>query len=330
MIVNYYELRGEKAYVYENPPRIEIAHPHSEPPLETIIGIDPSTSNTGFNIGRADMDYPIIGVEFQRSKNENHFEFVTSMMDYILYCIIGNNNLNVTYIFSEDKYEGIKKYERNTQELLSMVKVAVNSLPSRIKDNGQKERPRLHLMKPSEWRKIYLGALNTNAKRQQMKQLITQFTVEKYGFHPNCVFYEDLMESIGVGSAGFRKFIEPNLATSMYALTDFNNIDWAHHIVCEKIITPNPTEALKQLPMKDRLVKDRIDKYGIKAFDYGRGYSLEQNIRGLTSKSNAVFVTTLDAWDMESLPIYYELGVTPNSDRDKVLIIGYRKIEKIF
>lgn len=327
MIVNYYELRGEKAYVYENPPRIEIAHPHTEPSLEVIIGIDPSTSSTGFTIGRTDMDYPIIGVEFKRDKDEDHFIFINRMMDYIIYCILGVNNLNVTHIFSEDKYEFSKKYKRNTMELLSAVKVAINSLPSRIKDNGQFTRPKLYLMKPSEWRKTYLGTLNTNAKRDAMKRIVTEYTVNKYQFHRNVIFYEDFNEAVGIYSAGFRKHIEPNLSTSAYAMADFNNIDWAHHVTYLKLITSNPHESLKKLPVMDRDIKSRIDKYGIKGFDYQRGHSLEKNMRGLTSKSNAVFVTILESWDLEAIPIYYELRQTPN-DNDKLLLVAYRKIEK--
>ena len=331
MKANYYEMRGERAYIYENLPKIEIGHPFTEPKLDVAIGIDPSTSSTGFTLGRVDMDYPIIGMEFKRDKaaKEPHSVFINSMIDYIIYCIIGCNNLNVTHIFSEDKFEYSKKYSRNTQELLSAVKVAVNSLPSRIKGNGQEKTPKLILMKPSEWRKVYLGEHNTNAVRDKIKDIVCNFTINKYGFNPNCVFYEDCLESVGLYSAGFRKYIEPTLANSKTALVDFSNIDWSHVVEMNKIITSTPEETLKTL-LSNNVIKTRADKYGLKGFTYERGYGLEQNIRGLTSKSNAVFLTVLEGWDMEAVPVYYEMRQTPNTNKDKLLILAYRKHEKVF
>lgn len=331
MNVEFCELwNKEGAFVHYNLPKIVISHSENEPPLPVAIGIDPSTTSTGFTIGRTDMDYPMVGMQFKRGKDDTPFEFISDMMNYILYSIIGNNNLDVKFIFSEDKYEGSRKYNRHTQEMLSTVKIAVNSLPSRIKDNGQQSSPKLSLMKPSEWRKIYLGDLNTNSKRMDIKTLDCNFTINKYGLHPNFIFYEDMLESMAIYSSGFKKFIEPNLKNSNTALVDMNSIDWGHNYTCHRIITVMNENTIKEIASQDLVMQNRISKYGLKSFKYERGFSLEKNIRGLTSKSNAVFMTILDTWDLEAIAVYYELKRIPKNNQEKLLIMAYRDKEKVF
>ena len=331
MRAEYYTIWGEKVMLYTDLEEIPIEHDPNQPPLEVAIGIDPSTSTTGFTMGRVDMDFPFLGMQFVREPDETHFSYVVDMIDYIIYNVIGYNNVTVTHIFTEDKYEGGQKYNRHTIELLSMVKTGVTSLPSRIKQEcmAQLKTPTLVMMKPSEWRKIYLKEYNTNAKRNVMKKIVGNFTLSKYNLNYNNIFQEDLIESIGIYSAGFQKYVEPTLANSRVGKVDFSNMDWRHKIVVHKIINRLDDALVRDMISNDPVMSERAKKYGLKAFEYERGNSLEKNIRGLTSYSNAIFLTILDTWDLESIPVYYELRKTPLRGQ-KLIILGYREIEKSF
>ena len=338
MRAHYYTLWGEKVNIYNNLPKITIEHPKDEPPLEVAIGIDPSSSTTGFTVGRTDMDYPFLGMEFIRDKDEAHFQFLSKMLDYIIYDVISCNNIKVTHIFTEDKFSkpgekryGGYSYNRHTDEVLSMVKVGIKSLPNRIRSEcyGYEFTPQITFMPPSVWRKTYLGDLNTSAKRAVMKDIVSSFTVSKYGFNYNCIHLEDLMEAIGIYSAGFQKFIEPNLDNGTVGKVDFNGMDWIHHVEIHKYIRYLNEDTIKELVESNSELNSRKKEFGIKVFEYERGNSLEKNIRGLTTRSNSVFMTILDTWDLESIPIYYELGEIPKGNQ-KLIIFGYRKNIKKF
>lgn len=315
-----------KGYVLD---QIHIPY-EGETPLEVAIGIDPSSNRTGFCMGRTDMDYPFLGMEFVRetNKGEPHFSYVTSFLDYIIYNIIAPNNIRVTHIFVEDKYEGGKKYSRETQELLSMVKTGVKSLPSRIKHECINHRlfdpPKIYLDKPPSWRKVYLGEANTNSKRVDIKKLVSLFGISKYNMHYDFVALNDLMDSIGIYSSGFQKYIQPNLKHSKIGVVDLNGIEWSHKIEVVKAITIPSKESFQEIADRNPIIKERKLETGVKWFDYVRGASLEKNIRGLTSRSNSVFMTVLETWDLESIPIYYELGQIPKFDNQKLVIIACR------
>lgn len=306
---------------------VEIIHPWEQEPLEVMIGLDPSSTTTGFTLGLTNQDAPFVFIEFIRLPDTPAYRFITYMMDYIVENIIQPNNITVTHIYSENIYMAKGTYGKNVNETLSMVKKAVEALPYDIKHGvpeRHKKKPQLEVDNASAIRKVYLGKLNTNADRKTMKKIVTNFIVQKYGFASNLVLSEDLMESVGIYSAGFTKYVEPTLQSSLVGVVNFETIEWGHHINVNTYIEQQHDKLIPQLLAQTEGAIDRATEYGLKIFQYERGNSLEKNIRGLTSTSNAVMIAFLPPWDLESIPIYYKMRKTPGRN-ELLCIIAFRE-----
>lgn len=331
MEVKYYPtLNGERLVWYDvSDQPIDIGIDFLDETLEVAIGIDPSSTTTGFTMGRVDQDYPFLFIEFRRKSNIEAFTFLKLMSHYIVHNIVANNNIRVKYIFSESIYEGRGTFSRNISQVLSTVKKTIEALPSEIRylaSENHKDMPDLKVDEASSWRKVFLKEKNTNAKRNVMKAIVTQHTMDRYNYHPNIARSEDLIESIAIYSAGFEKYIEPTLKSSNVAVVNFDGIEWNHHTERRfKFIGPNNSESyMAEVFNENNELKNRVREYGLKVFEYESRNSLEKNIRGLTSFSNAVFMCISNTWNMDNIPIYYELKKIPRDD-EVLAIFCYRK-----
>lgn len=303
---------------------IDLKRENPQEPLKVAIGIDASTTTTGVTIGSSKEDFPFIFLEYRRDKDESINMYLNEVLNTLTYRVVMNNNLKVEHIFVEDKYEDKRRYSRRVLDALATVKVVMRDLPQMITQATGSPTPKYHLMLPQTWRKYYLGDLNTNKGRDYMKRLVADFGQQRYNFHPQCVGFNDLMDSIGIYSAGIKAIVKPDSKDNVIAEVILNNIDWAHHIEMKVFYKKFHKDVLKDIVSQDMEMRGRIQDHGLKMFEYYRGVSVEKNIRSLTTNSNAVFACFLDSNDMEAVPLYYETKSIPEID-DSVIIVGYRK-----
>ena len=270
---------------------INLNRPDNHKPYPVALGIDASTTSTGVTVGNVDSDAPFLFLEFTRDKGESINQFLNEVLNVLTYRIIMINNLEVQHIFIEDKYEDKTKFSKVAQDSLATVKIIMKDLPGMISQATGFPKAKYHLFPPQTWRKYYLGDLNTNKGRAVMKKIVAEFGRDKYNLHPQCVYFDDVMDSIGIYSAGIISVVKPESKDNVIAEVIPNDIDWIHHIE-KKVYFEQPNkDMLTNIINKDTEMRERMDKYGFKMYEYYRGISVEKNIRALTTNSNALFIT---------------------------------------
>lgn len=326
MLMTHYFLYGDNNdYLrFDESGVVDLPEKDINNPYPVAIGIDASTTKSGVTIGSIDQDFPFIFLEFSKTKGETTNQYLNNLLDKLVYDVILRNYLKVTHVFIEDKYIDKNKYSKKSSDALATVKVIMKDLPYMIESATGVKKPEYHLLQPQTWRKYYLGELNTNKGREYMKRLVAEFGIKKYNFHYNCGHLDDILDSVGIYSAGIKSVVKPNSKDNMIAEVIPNDIEWGHNLIKEVVFVDTSTNMLRDVIRNDFKIQERIGEYGFKLFEYYRGISLEKNLRSLTTNSNAVFISILDRHDMECVPLYYELREIPRENQS-VVVYGYRE-----
>lgn len=322
-VYNYHLMSDPFSELYYEFNEVKLKH-NNKLPYPVALGIDASSTKTGVVIGRIDADAPLAFIEMVREKDESIRNYLNNVIDFIVYEILMGNNLEAKYIFTEDKYEDKNKYSRAVLDALASVKTALKDLPHEITRNQGTKKPEYHLMLPQQWRKFYLGDLNTNKGRAVMKQIVASYGMKKYGLHPQCSKMDDIMDALGIYSAGIITVVKPESATTTVAEVIPTDIEWGHKLKQMALYTTYTEDLVPNLLRITPEIKSRVDEYGFKLFNYHKGMSLEKNLRCLTSSSNGLFITFLKPSDLDAVPIFYRLKKIPR-EGEIVVAMGLRE-----